>query len=205
MPDTYTGSEPALGARLVVSQRGYRHHGIYAGRGLVIHYAGLITYPRGRIEEVALEDFVGNRPMHVEHVPESLPAEDTVRHARSRLGECRYDLLRNNCEHFCNWCQIGEARSLQIDSLTRPARTLVRTAAAVASWLTASKRRRAASRAVPFNDAVPGDRWRRFLPGASLIKSDAGLAAARASTAESWLRVRASGSPRTTPGESGRA
>jgi hypothetical protein len=50
-----------------------------------------------------------------------------VRRARSRLGERRYDLLRNNCEHFCSWCQDGEARSAQVAALTRWQRLLVRT------------------------------------------------------------------------------
>jgi hypothetical protein len=42
---------------------------------------------------------------------------DIVRRARSRLGERCYDVLRNNCEHFCNWCQVGESRSTQVDLL----------------------------------------------------------------------------------------
>jgi len=44
-----------------------------------------------------------------------------VRRARSRLGERRYHLLRNNCEHFCNWCQLGECRSEQVEALMKPA------------------------------------------------------------------------------------
>ena len=33
--------EPALGTHLVASRRGYTHHGIYVGGGMVVHYAGL--------------------------------------------------------------------------------------------------------------------------------------------------------------------
>jgi hypothetical protein len=40
--------------------------------------------------------------------------------ARSRLGENRYDIFRNNCEHFCEWCLSGVSRSRQLESL--PAR-----------------------------------------------------------------------------------
>jgi hypothetical protein len=29
----------------------------------------------------------------------------------SRLGERRYRILTNNCEHFCEWCLNGASRS----------------------------------------------------------------------------------------------
>jgi hypothetical protein len=38
------------GAQLVVRYSVYRHHGIYAGAGRVIHYAGWIRGRRGLIE-----------------------------------------------------------------------------------------------------------------------------------------------------------
>ena len=47
--------------------------------------------------------------------------EEIVLRARSRLGERRYHLLRNNCEHFCSWCQLGECRSEQVEALMKPA------------------------------------------------------------------------------------
>lgn len=46
-----------------------------------------------------------------------IPPEETVRLARSRLGEGGYDLLHNNCEHFANACVFGESRSLQEESM----------------------------------------------------------------------------------------
>lgn len=42
---------------------------------------------------------------------------EVARRARSRLGENRYNLLTNNCEHFCEWCVRGEHRSYQVDEL----------------------------------------------------------------------------------------
>jgi hypothetical protein len=104
------------GTELIVDRFAYRHHGIYLGDGLVIHYAGRTSYPHGLIETIALRDFVGRRRVRVGRTPvESLQGEDIVRRARSRLGERRYDIFRNNCEHFCNWCQVGESRSRQVD------------------------------------------------------------------------------------------
>ena len=33
----------------------------------------------------------------------------------SRLGEQRYNLLFNNCEHFAHWCKTGRHRSSQVE------------------------------------------------------------------------------------------
>ena len=135
MPTVNLVNEWVPGTRLVVLRRGYRHHGIYAGRGRVIHYAGLVRYPRGRIEEVPIEDFVRNRPIRIGASPDQARGLDIVQRARSRLGESQYDLLNNNCEHFCNWCLRGESRSLQIESLTRPIRLLAHVAATLLAGL----------------------------------------------------------------------
>ena len=40
-----------------------------------------------------------------------------IQRARLRLGEDRYHPLKNNCEHFCEWCVRGEPRSYQVDVL----------------------------------------------------------------------------------------
>jgi hypothetical protein len=41
--------------------------------------------------------------------------QEIVLRARSRLGENEYHVLRNNCEHFCNWCISGRSRSTQVE------------------------------------------------------------------------------------------
>ena len=40
----------------------------------------------------------------------------------SRIGEQRYNLLFNNCEHFATWCKTGRHRSEQVDSFLDRAR-----------------------------------------------------------------------------------
>jgi hypothetical protein len=108
----------APGTELIVDRLAYRHYGIYLGAGLVIHYAGRISHPHGLIEAVPLRSFVGKRRVHVGRRPAgSLHGEAIVRRARSRLGERRYTVFTNNCEHFCTWCQVGESRSQQVDRL----------------------------------------------------------------------------------------
>lgn len=43
--------------------------------------------------------------------------EETVKRATNRLGERKYSLLFNNCEHFAIWCKIGLSKSEQIEDL----------------------------------------------------------------------------------------
>ena len=109
---------PPLAAHLVTARRGYTHHGIYVGDGKVVHYAGLSrSWHPGPVEEVTLAEFACGRTIRVRACsnPQFGPPEIVAR-ARSRLGENRYDVLANNCEHFCEWCLRGRNRSSQVDS-----------------------------------------------------------------------------------------
>jgi lecithin:retinol acyltransferase len=113
------GEEPPLAAHLVTPRRGYIHHGLYVGQGRVVHYPGLIRGLRRRaVEEVSLAEFARGRPVAVRTDSRTrFDREDVVRRARSRLGENRYHIIRNNCEHFCEWCLTGVSRSRQLESL----------------------------------------------------------------------------------------
>ena len=109
--------DPALGTHLVTSRRGYTHHGIYVGRGMVVHYAGLSRFLySGPIEEVTISRFSMGRAVRIiEYCESKYSPQEIVLRARSRLGENKYDVLRNNCEHFCNWCISGCSRSTQVE------------------------------------------------------------------------------------------
>jgi hypothetical protein len=39
----------------------------------------------------------------------------TLQRALGRLGEQRYNLIFNNCEHFAHWCKTGRHRSAQVE------------------------------------------------------------------------------------------
>ncbi|MBQ6971360.1 MAG: lecithin retinol acyltransferase family protein [Synergistaceae bacterium] len=41
--------------------------------------------------------------------------DETVRRARSKLGEGGYNLAFNNCEHFAVWCKTGVKESSQVN------------------------------------------------------------------------------------------
>jgi hypothetical protein len=110
--------EPPIGSHLVTPRTIYSHHGIYVGRGRVIHYAGL-AYGRlhGPVEDVPLERFAHGRGIRIRHDAARFDRLEVVERARSRLGERRYRLLTNNCEHFCTWALRDESRSKQIERL----------------------------------------------------------------------------------------
>src|SRR3990170_970877 len=120
LTDTET---PPLAAHLVTPRSGYTHHGIYVGCGKVVHYAGLSrSWRSGPVEEVTLAEFACGRSIRVRPCsnPQFDPSEVVAR-ARSRLGEDCYQVLTNNCEHFCEWCLRGKNRSSQVDRIrSRP-------------------------------------------------------------------------------------
>ncbi len=116
-----------LGAHLMTPRRWYRHHGIYVGDGRVVHYAGLNRRLRaGPVEEIQFSRFEAGRGIVlIDRGPGPYAPDEVIRRARSRLGENRYSVLRNNCEHFSEWCISGEPRSSQVDRwLAAPRRVL---------------------------------------------------------------------------------
>ena len=43
------------------------------------------------------------------------PPEKVLELASARLGETKYNLLTDNCEHFCTECKIGKSISVQVN------------------------------------------------------------------------------------------
>ncbi|EHA59160.1 lecithin retinol acyltransferase family protein [Synechococcus sp. WH 8016] len=89
----------------------FLHHGIDLGDGTIAHYLEGREILRSPLEEFkrGLETSV------VEHEHPSPPGV-TLRRAMSRIGEQRYNLLFNNCEHFASWCKTGRHQSGQVES-----------------------------------------------------------------------------------------
>lgn len=90
----------------------YQHHGIDIGDGSVIHY----RKPSEVIEQTSFDTFSKNNPVYSREYPAgfSFIPDVTVKRALSRLGENKYNLLFNNCEHFATWCKTGVSESQQI-------------------------------------------------------------------------------------------
>ena len=90
----------------------FLHHGIDLGDGTVAHYL------EGReILRNSVEEFSRGQPISTVSYPDGdcSPAGLTLRRAMGRLGEQRYNLLFNNCEHFAHWCKTGRHRSNQVE------------------------------------------------------------------------------------------
>jgi hypothetical protein len=119
-------SEPTIGSHIVTPRQGYTHHGIYVGEKRVVQYGGLSRgLRRGPVEEVSLSQFAQGREIRVRSYESAhFDREVVIWRARVRLGEDRYHPLKNNCEHFCEWCARGTPRSYQVEDLsTGSART----------------------------------------------------------------------------------
>jgi hypothetical protein len=99
------------GDHLVVSRKLYTHHGIYAGDGWVVHK------DFGPVRLETLTAFARGAKLRVCPPQEGdFPTATVLARAVSRLGEDRYNLLFDNCEHFVRWCRSGKADSPQISA-----------------------------------------------------------------------------------------
>lgn len=124
-----------LGDHLVTPRGVYAHHGIYVGNGRVVHYSGFADWVNGLksvvgqgdevpypIEEVSLEIFTQGKGYTVKIHPTPLfTGEKIAQRARSRMGECEYSVIRNNCEHFCEWCINDAHTSSQVRKMAKVA------------------------------------------------------------------------------------
>ncbi|MBP0605091.1 MULTISPECIES: lecithin retinol acyltransferase family protein [Burkholderia] len=150
--DAMPNGEPPVGAHLVTRRHGYLHHGIYVGDGNVIHYAGWSRQPSGGpVEIVTLDGFrAGFGFAVIRHARTPYDGMEAASRAASRLGECRYRLLTNNCEHFCLWCLFGVGRSEQVASCLRnPVHGVAVAVTLIACVLVARWHPAAAGRACP--------------------------------------------------------
>jgi hypothetical protein len=114
------GQRLHLGAHLVSSRTGYTHHGIYVGKARVIHYSGFSDgMNTGPVEETGLEVFSAGKGYYVKkHASRKFSELESVKRAKTRVGENLYSLLSNNCEHFVNWAIDGDHCSGQVDKGT---------------------------------------------------------------------------------------
>lgn len=90
----------------------YEHHGIDCGNDSIIHYYKgneVPTVTRTPRELFARGGRIFVKPRQTAFLPHIV-----IQRAESRLGEQRYDLFTNNCEHFANWCKTGRSDCEQL-------------------------------------------------------------------------------------------
>ena len=124
--------------RSVLGVKLYEHHGIYVGDDKVVHYNGLargIVLEKSCFEEIlsnvvpldkrnvakvemtSLEEFTSGDILQIKkHANAPFSGVDIALCAKSRIGEQKYNLLINNCEHFCSECIFGEHVSEQVQN-----------------------------------------------------------------------------------------
>ncbi|MCP2067518.1 UNVERIFIED_ORG: hypothetical protein J2Y84_002844 [Pseudomonas reinekei] len=109
-----------VGAHLVSPRKFYLHHGIYLGNGNIAHYSGFsASFRPGPIEVTNIFKFSTGKSVWIFHECCNFTNDEIANRARSRVGECEYKILSNNCEHFCNWCIRGNSQSTQFSELFR--------------------------------------------------------------------------------------
>ena len=112
----------AKGDHIRAKRRGYWHHGVDCGHGAVIHYSGVREEKRDAlVRRTSLAEFAKGGSVEVVKHAGAVEPDVAVRNAESRLGERRYSLFRNNCEHFARWCVTGKGRSAQVSRVVKVA------------------------------------------------------------------------------------
>lgn len=125
--------------RSVLGVKLYEHHGIYVGDDMIVHYNGLargIVLEKSCFEEIlsnvvpldkrniakvemtSLEEFASGDVLQVKkHADAPFSGQEVALRAKKRIGEQKYNLIINNCEHFCNECVFGEHVSEQVQNV----------------------------------------------------------------------------------------
>ena len=108
----------ALGDHAWVWRRGYQHHAIDLGDGWFVQYSGLADGLRaGPVRVVCRQRFSHGVPVRVRWYPDKpFTHPEVAERAISRVGEDRYSVLFNNCEHFASWAATGRAASKQLQT-----------------------------------------------------------------------------------------
>lgn len=104
----------------------YYHHGIYAGDNKVLHVTGdrgasclsSIALCDSEIKVESMDTFIYYNDMS--YCVVSKPSKKfTQEELEKFVGKHEYNLLENNCEHFCTSVNSGKRESIQIEHLKK--------------------------------------------------------------------------------------
>lgn len=98
------------------------HYGIYVSDLEIIQYGSATDIFKPKEEVLvtisSIEEFLNGKFLEVREytLKEKLlknKSNKIIELARRRIGEAKYDLLNNNCEHFVNECVFNKHESLE--------------------------------------------------------------------------------------------
>jgi len=106
---------------LYVNRGLYKHYGVYAGDGMVIHFAPLAgketSADNAVVHETNLGNFLKGGTLKIDRKSKAkFTRPEIVERARSQIGKKSYSLVFHNCEHFAHWCKTGVYESDQVNS-----------------------------------------------------------------------------------------
>lgn len=108
----FLNKDPNIGDIVrVVIKDDYYHYGIYIGSDMVIEFGTkrdvLSTLAKDiKVKESTVKEFLSGGNLEVasytllEKIKKNSP-EKIVSNAKAKIGEGNYNLVSNNCEHFC--------------------------------------------------------------------------------------------------------
>lgn len=125
---------PHPGAHIRTKVQDIYHHAIYLGNDEVVQFGlpfDMFRDPTDvRVMKSPIEDFlVGFLEVRVyskKELKKKRTDQEIIQIALSRVGEGNYNILKNNCEHFCNECVFGEKVSTQVDNLAKQIRAILK-------------------------------------------------------------------------------
>ncbi|MBQ9467602.1 MAG: lecithin retinol acyltransferase family protein [Clostridia bacterium] len=127
------------GAHIRVRTGSFYHHGIYIGGGEVVQF-GLPRDIYGDPSEIRIlrspvKDFCPDDSSFIEvyrfsrkELKQKQSDAQIVAAALAHVGEGGYSVLRNNCEHFANFCVFGRKTSAQIDDVCKNVSEMLKSA-----------------------------------------------------------------------------
>lgn len=99
----------------------YRHYGIDAGDGTVVHFTCTEMFSiDASIQRTSMAEFLDEGFLEIDEMVEyEYTSEEILQRALSQLDTNfgGYNFFSNNCEHFANWCATGKRYSRQVGFL----------------------------------------------------------------------------------------
>lgn len=120
----WSDNSPKYGDMIRVKVKFYYHYGIFVDESTVIQF-GMPDNGNTPPDEIAVMvtdistfsngEFVERAELDKAERKRAFSSKQVVENATSRIGECGYNILNNNCEHFANECVFGEKKSFLDD------------------------------------------------------------------------------------------